>query len=88
MKSLSTNRVQDNWDPVTKSLEFFYAYDGTHFRNIMEQKGYIWEKNHAFYPLFPYSIVKLEELTGISFLYMGQVYQFVIEYITGILIYL
>ena len=59
---------------MTKAVEFIDAYDGTHFRNMMDQRGYIWEINHAFYPLFPYLVVKLQDFTGVNVVYMGQVY--------------
>jgi hypothetical protein len=65
----------------------FDAYDGIHFRNVIEQRGYIWEKNHAFYPLFPYLIRKLADFTKIEPVMIGQVYQFIFEWLTAILIY-
>lgn len=55
-------------------METFDAYDGSQFRNVMEQRGYIWEINHAFYPLFPYLVRSLADITGIESAMIGQVY--------------
>lgn len=77
-----------SWNPIKKAVETFDAYDGSQFRNVMEQRGYIWEINHAFYPLFPYFVRTLADLTGIESAVIGQVYQFVIEWSTGVLIYI
>ncbi len=80
--------MQETWGPARKAVETFDAYDGTHFRNVINQRGYIWETNHAFYPLFPYLVRTLADVTGVEPAMIGQVYQFSVEWLTGILLYM
>eukprot|EP00347_Sterkiella_histriomuscorum_P000880 403374170 len=71
---------------IEKAIGVLDVFDGTQFiQNARE--SYQWETNHAFFPLFPYIVNRLQTFTQIDLKIIGSIYQLVIGYLTSLILY-
>lgn len=73
---------------MKKSWATLDVFDATQFKQVIDQKGYQFETNHAFMPLFAYFVAKLHDFSRLDTVLVGHLYQFAMQYINSVLLYL
>jgi hypothetical protein len=71
---------------LTRGIGLLNVFDAHHFKEIAKE-GYQYEINHAFFPLFPYILNKLNAITGIEIGIIGTLYQLFVGYLNVLLLY-